>query len=211
VCSRPVYAPGGHNIEVRTARLAKRQVSSISPEEVAEILAKIFDRAEPHSEHVQRVLSSMWSHLAKPAYRRTTGVIPYALRGVRAPERTSYEIGDPDAPDFEALDAPPSEIELGRAVAIAKSGAFGPRASAALLVLAGSVQRRRAIVGMHRADFRRFGDEECWSMPPYSTKKLRTMRKMRRLRRLTPKSTPKMQLRPTLKSMAKNRNHIANE
>ena len=43
------------------------------------------------------------------------------------------------------------------------------------------------------------------------TKKPRTMRKMRGLRRLTPESTPKMQLRPTLKSMAKNRIHIANE
>src|SRR5450756_1440515 len=42
---------------------------------------------------------------------------------------------------------------------------------------------------------------------PVSTKKPRTMRKMRGLRRLTPESNPKMQLKPTLKSMAKNRIH----
>lgn len=46
---------------------------------------------------------------------------------------------------------------------------------------------------------------------PVSTKKPRIMRIQRGLTRLTPESTPKMQLRPTLRSMAKNKIHTVNE
>jgi hypothetical protein len=46
---------------------------------------------------------------------------------------------------------------------------------------------------------------------PVSTKKPPTMRISRGLTRLSPESTPKVQLRPTLKSMVKNKIHTANE
>jgi hypothetical protein len=112
----------------------------------------------------------MWTTLTKPEHQRTTGVVPYCIRDVRAPERTLYERGDPKAPDYAQIDAPPNIIELGRAVAIAKSGAYGPRASDALLVLLASAQRRRPVAGMHRRDFCDFDDEVLWSMAPYFRK-----------------------------------------
>jgi hypothetical protein len=61
-------------------------------------------------------------------------------------------------------------------MAIARLGVFGERMSAALLLLAGSAQRRRPVAGAHAADFEHFGDEWLWSMPPYFRKTARKKR-----------------------------------
>lgn len=148
----------------------KRDVATISAEDVSEMLA-IVAKAHGHSyaEHLQRVISSMWGWLADASRRRETGVQPRMLHGVTAPERPRREVGEGRRDETED-DAPPSEIEIGRVIAIARSGALPRRASNALLLLAGTVQRRRAVIGAHQFDFQNFGDETLWKMPPYFRK-----------------------------------------
>jgi hypothetical protein len=98
--------------------LAGRMVAGISEIEIAEIIAKIHARKEPHSEHVLRILSSMWTNLARTDNRGRTGVRPMMLRGVKAPDRTRSE--SESGEDDEGDDPPPSLEELGRTVAVAK-------------------------------------------------------------------------------------------
>ena len=66
------------------------------------------------------------------------------------------EVGRKAAEDAKDDDYshPPSLLELGRAVAIAKSGALGLKRSSTILLLSGSLQRRRTIAGSNRAQFR---------------------------------------------------------
>ncbi len=117
----------------------------------------------------------MWTFLSGPENRPTTGVAPGAIRHVRAPERTRREIGDYNDP-AEAHAGPPDRLQIGRFVAIARLGVYGERMSAALLLLAGSAQRRRPVAGAHAADFGQYGDEWLWSMPPYFRKTARKKR-----------------------------------
>ncbi len=156
-------------------RFAGRSVALITDTDVAGVLADVSKRSEAHAEHVQRVLASMWSHLAEPVNRQATGVVPNAIAHVRAPERTRREIGDPDAP-AAADDAPPDRIEIGRSIAIARLGVFHPRLSSALLLMAGSAQRRRPVISAFKPDFAAFGDEILWSMSPYFRKTARKKR-----------------------------------
>ena len=160
------------------ARFAGRPVSTIKDTDVAELLADVHKRSESGSEHLQRILSSMWTHLALPENRKTTSVAPRVIRDVRAPERTRREIGDPDNPAEN--EPPPDRIEIGRVVAIARLGVFSPLLSDGVLLLAGSFQRRRAVVGARVADFQSFGSEELWAMPPYFRKTARKRRSQSR-------------------------------
>jgi hypothetical protein len=155
-----------------------RSVSTIHDTDIAEVLAAVHKRTESGSEHLQRILSSMWTFLARPENRNLTSVIPRSIRDVRAPERTRQEVGDPDNPVKD--EPPPDKIQLGRVVAIARLGVFSPALSDALLLLCGSFQRRRAVVGARLADFQSFDDEELWAMPPYFRKTARKRRSQSR-------------------------------
>jgi hypothetical protein len=157
------------------ARFDGRSVAQITEFDVAGVYADVAKRSEAHAEHAQRVLCSMWTFLAAAENRQTTGVVPGCIAHVRAPERTRREIGDPDAP-AEADAAPPDRLQIGRYMAIARLGVFGERMSAALLLLAGTAQRRRPIAGANTADFKSFGDEWLWMMPPYFRKTARKKR-----------------------------------
>jgi hypothetical protein len=149
------------------AVLEGRMVAGITDLHIAEIIAKIHARKEPHSEHVLRVLSSMWTHLARPEHRNRTGVTPMMLRGVKAPDRTRSESGEDG---HEEDDKPPTLLELGRTLAVAKLGALGVAPSAAVMLLLGSAQRRRPVASARYQDFKPFAPEVLWSMPPYFRK-----------------------------------------
>jgi Arm DNA-binding domain len=157
--------------------LNDKTVAEVTEFDIAALLSAVSKRTEAHAEHVQRVLSSMWTFLAGPEHRPTTGVTPGCIRHVRAPERTRREIGDYN-PDYTKQDSvgPPDRLEIGRYMAIARLGVFGARTSAALLLLAGSAQRRRPVAGAHAADFSTFDGEWLWSMPPYFRKTARKKR-----------------------------------
>lgn len=148
-------------------RFEGKMVATITEYDVAGVYSDVFKRAEPHSEHVQRVVSSMWSTLAGADYRPRTGIVPNSIRHVKAPERSRQTIGEVNTGEESP---PPDRMHIGRYLAIANVGVFPPRISAAMLLMAGSAQRIRAICGIHRANFQTFGDEELWKMPPYFRK-----------------------------------------
>lgn len=67
-----------------------------------------------------------------------------------APLRTRVEIGEEAFdPDDENGDAPP-EIEIGRALAIARLGCLPHRIGPGIELLIGTCQRRRAVTGANR-------------------------------------------------------------
>jgi hypothetical protein len=112
--------------------------------------------------------------LADGERQEHTSVVPNLLLRAKAPDRTRNEIGDPNRidEDRERGDAPP-EIELGRALAIARAGVLPDRVSLGLQLLLASIQRRRAVIGANRWRFKRYPetpDEEAWFVPPYYRK-----------------------------------------
>jgi hypothetical protein len=147
-------------------RLEGKSVASVTPANVAAIYADVSKRSEAHAEHVQRVMASMWTFLADGTNGEITGVKPKAIAHIKAPERDRQKIDEID----NYIPGPPDRIMIGRMVAIAKLGVFGKRMSAAMLLLAGTAQRRRPVAGSNRDHFKTFGDEELWEMRPYFRK-----------------------------------------
>jgi hypothetical protein len=152
-------------------RFEGRMVSTITDIEVAEAYAAIFSRAEPMGDGCLRVIKAFWSWLRDASRVNVTGVV-IDLSKVRTLPRTRVEVGDPDRPfdpDNERGKAPP-EIELGRALAIARSGALPNWAGYGLQLLLASAQRRRTVIGADRFRFKVFEeapDEEVWFVPAY--------------------------------------------
>jgi hypothetical protein len=75
-------------------------------------------------------------------------------------------------PDDEDRDTP-AEIEIGRALAIARLGCLPERIGLGLQLLIGTVQRRRAVTGANRWRFRTYreaNDEVAWYVPPFFRK-----------------------------------------
>ena len=153
---------------------AGRQVADITREDIACVVARVHGRREKQAEHLVPILSSMWTFLGDDVRRPDTGVAPNLLLRLKPPERTRREVGersvagDGDPPDDTV--PIPTELAVGRAVAIARAGVFDERASLSILLLAASAQRRRATIGAHRADFRSIAGEVLWSIPPFFRK-----------------------------------------
>ena len=150
-------------------------VASITRNQILMAVAAIHGRgAETMAEGVLRVLKGMWTFLADGERQEHTSVAPNLLLRANAPDRTRNEIGDPNRidEDRERGDAPP-EIELGRALAIARAGVLPDRVSLGLQLLLASVQRRRAVIGANRWRFKTYAetpDEEARYVPPYYRK-----------------------------------------
>ena len=173
-----------HAMVPELKRFGGRHVASISREEIAECLADVCKRKHPVGEHLKRVLGSMWSFLGSDVLRRETSVPANLLLRLRTPEKPNIIV--PQAPNISNLfendredqrrDVP-SPLAMGRAIAIARSGGMREQAVLSVLLLAGSLQRRRAVIGSHRADFYPMGNwsEEApdivWKIPPYMRKR----------------------------------------
>jgi len=167
-----------YNGKLRTPELDRfngRPVASITRNQILTAVAAIHGRgAETMAEGVLRVLKSMWTFLADGERQEQTSVVPNLLLRAKAPDRTRNEIGDPNRIDEEAErgDAPP-EIELGRALAIARAGVLPERIALGLQLLLASVQRRRAVIGANRWRFKTYAEtpgEQAWYVPPYFRK-----------------------------------------
>ena len=156
-------------------RFIGHAVTSITRNQILMAVAAIHGRgAETMAEGVLRVLKSMWTFLADGERQEQTSVAPNLLLRAKVPDRTRNEIGDPKRIDeeMERGDAPP-EIELGRALAIARAGVLPDRVSLGLQLLLASIQRRRAVIGANRWRFKTYAetpDEEAWFVPPYYRK-----------------------------------------
>jgi Arm DNA-binding domain len=179
-----------HAMVPELKHFAGHPVSAISREEIAECIAEVCKRAHRQGAHLKSVLGSMWSFLGDDAVRRETSVPANLLLRLRTPEKPSIVAAHSPANivslfenDREDLrrDVPPP-LAMGRAVAIARSGGMKEPAALSVLLLAGSLQRRRAVIGSHRTDFHTMGEwsEEdadiVWAIPPYMRKRSNTRR-----------------------------------
>lgn len=175
-----------HAMVPELKRFVGRDVASIGREEIAETVAEVCKRKYRLGVHLKSVLGSMWSFLGDDSRRRETSVPANLLLRLKTPEQPTVLRGDPVTLDALSLfkdddedprrDVPPP-IAMGRAVAIARSGGMKERAALSVLLLAGSLQRRRAVIGSHRADFHTMGDwsnksaDIVWAIPPYMRKR----------------------------------------
>lgn len=156
-------------------RFAGRKVGSITVAEMAKAVEEVHKRgAEVMSQGMTRVIKRLWSWLAETVRQPETRVADGAMIKLKAPPRTRNEIGEEEDfdPEDEAGEAPPP-IEIGRVLAIARSGCLPERISLGLELLIGTVQRRRAVTGANRWRFKTYpdaNDEIAWYVPPYFRK-----------------------------------------
>jgi hypothetical protein len=149
-----------------TERFAGRLVSQITDVEAAAAYAKIFGRAEPMGDGCLRVMKRFWNWMGDASRVGVTGVT------INLP-RTLSEDGDPNRrfdPKRDLQKKSPPEIELGRALAIARSGALPDWAGYGLQLLLASAQRRRQVIGANRYRFKDYEEtpnEVAWFIPAF--------------------------------------------
>jgi hypothetical protein len=165
--------------ELELKRFAGRSVSMITAVHIEEVLAEVAKRSQSAAEGLQRTLSSMWTYLARPLIREKTGVVPHVIREARPPNRRRERLEDPGYMPKDD-EPPPDRIQIGRVVAIAKLGVFPASQSNAVLLLVGTAQRRRMVVGIRCGDLQSFDDEVLWKIPPYFRKPSKKKRSWRR-------------------------------
>ncbi|UYO00175.1 MAG: integrase family protein [Devosia sp.] len=132
----------------------KRPLPTIARTEMAGVVGKIHRSGrETHAANTARVISAAWSWFEKDQQISDAGVIPGVMRGLKAPERTRRP--------SKRMVADPTLEDLGRVIAIARSGAIDPIIGCAVEFVVWSVQRRRAVASAKIEDFRPLdGDEE---------------------------------------------------
>ncbi|MGY4177636.1 hypothetical protein ACVIHH_002927 [Bradyrhizobium sp. USDA 4518] len=156
------------------SRFDDRMVNTITRNEMAAAIAEVHARgAESMSEGMVRVIKRFWSWLAEAVRQDQTNVEDARMAKLQAPLRTRIEIGEEAFdPEDEQGDAPP-EIEIGRALVMARQSYFPERICLGIELMIGTCQRRRAITGAHRMRFRKYQEvlsEEAWYVPPYFRK-----------------------------------------
>ncbi|TXN73260.1 integrase family protein [Methylobacterium sp. WL6] len=144
-----------------------RRVRRIGIDDLATIVHAIHASGrERHAEHLASVLRPMWSYLARHENRKRSGV-DAGMPGLRAPERTPGDKPRTNGKVPGGHVATPAEI--GRVLAVARSGALEPTVAAALELLVLTGQRRRPIAEALAEDFVAWTETPgwgVWSMGP---------------------------------------------
>lgn len=144
-------------------RFTGRPVSTITLEEAAMAVEAVHRRGvERHAEHLASVLRPMWRFLGSPTKRTLSGVQPGVMRELSAPARSRLE----DGTDKRKTKYIPSMIEVGRIVAICRSGALHPVIAGAIELTVFTAQRVTPIAMALRSDFIDFPEYDClWTIP----------------------------------------------
>lgn len=147
------------------ASLEKKPLPSISRTDLAGVISKIHRSGrESTAEHMVRVMRPFWKWLAGDGQTSKSGIVPGAMDGLAAPERTLDETDD--AGEY----VPPLE-ELGRIIAICRSGSIDPVVAAAVELTMWTAQRRRAVAEATLDQFEDVGGGQgLWHVPPASRK-----------------------------------------
>lgn len=149
------------------ARFAGRRVKRITIDELATVVHEIHDSGrERHAEHLASVLRPMWGYLSKHGIKLKSGV-EAPIPGLRAPERTPGDKPRSNGKIPGGHVATPTEI--GRALAIARSGAVEETLATALQLLILTGQRRRPVAEALVEDFVPWVETPgwgVWSMGP---------------------------------------------
>lgn len=149
--------------------LEHSKVSAITRQQVARLVAIVHRSGrERYAEKLAGVVRTMWTFLAQDVQRGRSGIEPGVMVGLRAPAATQRERGAADPKKARKGRYVPPMLELGRILAIARSGAFDEQQSTAIQLLVFTAQRRRPVVSCWRDDFVPVlnGDRGLWKKPP---------------------------------------------
>jgi integrase len=139
------------------AVLDDRPIASISRIELAQIVAGVHASGrESTAESLVRIIGPFWKWLAEDTQIQNSGVRPDVMKGLKAPGRTRKS--------KNRIVSDPTLEDLGRIVAIARSGALDTSVACAIELVVWSCQRRKAVAGAADQDFRPIGDgtEGLW-------------------------------------------------
>lgn len=147
-------------------RFEGRQVATVTRKEATKAVEDIHSRgAESQAEHVAVNISAFFNWLAKDARSDETGVERGRMTSLEVPPRSMR------AEVVKKKYAPPMH-EVGRLMAIARSGAIDERIGLAIQHLVFSVQRITFVVHarVDAMEVTAAGDEGLWIMDPYHRK-----------------------------------------
>jgi len=150
------------------APLEKLKVSKITRDQVSRIIAVVHRSGrERYAEKMAGAIRTMWKFLEEDVPRARSGVEPGTMLLLRAPKATRKERGALPAKAKKSRYVP-DMLEIGRIVAIARSGAFDEQQSTALELLVMTAQRRRPVVSCWKTDFKAVLDDTAglWRQPP---------------------------------------------
>lgn len=141
-------------------RFEGRGVAGITLEEMSVAVEAIHRRGvERDAEHVASVVRPFWTFLGSPTKRTLSGVVLGTMRELQAPQRTRLLDGTEKRKDLYI----PPMLEVGRIVAIARSGAMHPLTAAAVELICFTCQRVAQTLPALRE---RFDEKDgLWSIP----------------------------------------------
>lgn len=148
--------------------LADRPVGLIMRADVAKIVGDIHRSGrERYAEKLAEVIRPMWTWLAEEHQRGRSGVGEGVMAGLKAPKATNREsIDEEDEGTYLPLPG-----ELGRVLAMMRSGAVNATTCDATILMLFTSQRRRTVVTARRADFIEEDGVLVWQIPPRYRKK----------------------------------------
>lgn len=155
------------------SRFHGREVAGIRLEEMAQAVEEVHRRGvERHAEHVASVVRPMWHFLGTPSKRSLSGVASGTMKELRAPERSR---DDADNEITKTLYVPPM-LEVGRIVAICRSGALHPVVAGAIELTVFTCQRVSATAQALRDKFTDDPDyDTLWAIPAAHRKTARRL------------------------------------
>jgi integrase len=161
----------GKLLPAELTRFDGRQVNTITRNDMAAAIGEVHGRgAETMAEGMVRVIKRFWNWLSEAGRQDETNVADGVMVKLTGPPRTRVEIGEEAFdPEDEDGDAPP-EVEIGRALVIARQRYFSERVSLGIELLIGTCQRRRTVNHWRFRTYREANDETAWYVPPYFRK-----------------------------------------
>ncbi|OAM77756.1 integrase family protein [Devosia elaeis] len=148
------------------AQLAKRPVPSITRPDLSKIIAAVATSGrESTAEGMVRKLKPFWSWMSDDAQRGDTGVEHGIMAGLKAPPRSRLSEDQFEEAEAAIRYVPPMH-EVGRILAIARSGALDEIVGLAIELLVFAPQRRRAIATARMDKMRAISPTEgLWRIP----------------------------------------------
>jgi len=154
--------------------LDDRRLPTITRDEIVNIVIDIHASGrESSAEAVVRVIRPCFNFFGEDGRRLRYGVQAGLLVGIKAPPRTNTDIDE----DADSSDDPwsagyvPEISELGRIIAVSRSGIMTPVTGLATELTAWTVQRRRSIASARLQDFFDLGNGTgLWRVPAVSRK-----------------------------------------
>ena len=168
--SDPTYRDYRQTLQSADLRpLYKRPVPSITRRELSTVIAQVHASGrQSTAEGLARKIKPFWKWMSEDLQIDKSGIQPDVMRGLKAPARSRR---DEDADDLdETLYVPPMH-EIGRILAIARSGALDPIVGLAIELMIFAPQRRRSVAMALTARFESVGETEgLWRVPAHHRK-----------------------------------------